>query len=111
MLIGINEHVRNTPGKAAFIVSSAAGDDVRTYAQFAERTARLANAFAARGVGPDDRIAIMLPNSIEFFEVWGAASRLHAPVVLVNWHLKRDELSYILEDSGTKLLVAHCGPS
>ena len=27
--------------------------------------------------------------------------------MLVNWHLKRDELSYILEDSGTKLLVAH----
>jgi long-chain acyl-CoA synthetase len=103
MRLGIGEHARQTPDKPALIL----GDDVRTFAEFSERTARLASAFAARGIGADDRVAIMLPNSIEFFEVWGAASRLHAPVVLVNWHLKRDELAYILEDSNTLLLVAH----
>src|SRR5262245_27726251 len=103
MLIGIHEHVAQTPDKAALIC----GDDVRTFAEFDERTTRLAHTLAARGIEAEDRVAIMLPNSIEFFEVWGAASKLHAPVVLVNWHLKRDELAYILEDSGTRLLVAH----
>jgi long-chain acyl-CoA synthetase len=103
MNIGIQEHVARTPDKPALIC----GDDVRTYAEFDERTTRLARTLAARGISADDRVAIMLPNSIEFFEVWAAASKLHAPVVLVNWHLKREELAYILEDSGTKLLVAH----
>jgi long-chain acyl-CoA synthetase len=103
MIIGISEHARRTPDKPALIL----GEDVRTFAQLDERTTRLAHALEARGIGADDRVAIMLPNCIEFFEVWGAASKLSAPVVLVNWHLKRDELTYILEDSGAKLLVAH----
>ena len=103
MIIGISEHARRTPDKPALIL----GEDVRTFAQLDERTTRLAHALEARGIAADDRVAIMLPNSIEFFEVWGAASKLNAPVVLVNWHLKRDELTYILEDSGAKLLVAH----
>src|SRR5262245_499197 len=103
MDIGIHEHVARTPDKPALICDGV----IRSFAEFDERTTRLAHAIAARGIGADDRVAIMLPNSIEFFEVWGAASKLHAPVVLVNWHLKRDELAYILEDSGTRLLVAH----
>jgi long-chain acyl-CoA synthetase len=103
MTIGISEHARRTPDKPALVL----GDRIVTYAGFEERTTRLARALEARGIAADDRVAIMLPNSVEFFEVWGAASKLDAPVVLVNWHLKRDELTHILDDSGAKLLVAH----
>lgn len=103
MVIGITEHARLTPGKPALVL----GDRVVTYADFDERTTRLAHALEARGIAAGDRVAIMLPNSVEFFEVWAAATKLQAPVVLVNWHLKRDELTYILGDSGAKLLVAH----
>jgi long-chain acyl-CoA synthetase len=49
----------------------------------------------------------MLPNSVEFFEAWAAANKLNASVVLVNWHLKTEELAYILADSGSRVLVAH----
>src|SRR5699024_9059482 len=61
---------------------------------------------ASNGVGQGDRVAIMLPNSIVYFEVWAAAAQLGASVVLVNWHLKRDELDYILTDSAARVLVA-----
>jgi len=101
--IGITQHARSTPDKPALVLH----DRVVTFGGFDERTTRLAHALESRGVAADDRVAIMLPNSIEFFEVWAAASKLRAPVVLVNWHLKRDELTYILADSGAKLLVAH----
>jgi len=94
---------RTEPDRPALIC----GDVVRTYAELDERSTRLAHALAARGVGPEDRVAIMLPNSIEFFETWTAASKLGASVVLVNWHLKSDELAYILEDSGATALVSH----
>ncbi len=98
----VSERARLTPDKAAFVV----GDQARTYAEFDERTTRLAHALRSRGVQARDRVAIMLPNGFEFFETWAAASKLHAPVVLVNWHLKADELTYILTDSGASIIVS-----
>jgi len=102
-LLGITAHARANPDHPAFVL----GEQVRTFAEFDERTTRLAHAFARRGVGVGDRVAVMLPNGIEFFEAWAAATKLGAPVVLVNWHLKAEELGYILTDSGARLLVAH----
>lgn len=101
--LGISAHVRATPDRPAFVL----GDTVRTFGEFDERTTRLARAIARQGIGVGDRVAVMLPNSIEFFEAWAAATKLGAPVVLVNWHLKAEELGYILADSGARLLVAH----
>ena len=101
--LGISAHAQATPDRPALV----AGDTVRTFADFDERTTRLAHALARRGVAAGDRVAIMLPNGLEFFETWAAATKLDAPVVLVNWHLKADELAYILEDSQARLLVAH----
>jgi long-chain acyl-CoA synthetase len=95
--------VRDQPGKPAFVE----GERVTTYGEFGDRAGRLARVLAALGAGSGDRVAIMLPNSTAFFETWAAAAELHASVVLVNWHLKRDELAYILDDSGAKVLVAH----
>ena len=101
--LGISARARATPDRPALV----SGDTTRTFAEFDARTTRLAHALARRGVRAGDRVAIMLPNGIEFFETWAAATKLDAPVVLVNWHLKADELAYILEDSQARLLVAH----
>src|SRR5690348_7864165 len=100
-LPSVSERARTEPGRPAFVL----GEQVRTYGEFDERTTRLAHALRGRGIGPGDRVAIMLPNGIEFFETWAAATKLEAAVVLVNWHLKADELGYILTDSGASLLV------
>jgi long-chain acyl-CoA synthetase len=94
---------RTEPDRPALIC----GGDVRTFGELDARTTRLANALAARGVGDGDRVAIMLPNSIEFFEAWAATNKVNASVVLVNWHLKTEELAYILADSGSRVLLAH----
>jgi long-chain acyl-CoA synthetase len=104
-LPSVSERARTEPGRPAFVL----GQQVRTYGDFDERTTRLAHALRRRGIGPGDRVAIMLPNGIEFFETWAAATKLEAAVVLVNWHLKADELGYILTDSGASLLVADPG--
>jgi long-chain acyl-CoA synthetase len=101
--LGISAHAAATPDKPALI----SGDETRTFAEFDVRTTRLAHALARRGVGAGDRVAVMLPNGVEFFETWAAASKLDAPVVLVNWHLKADELAYILGDSQARVIVGH----
>ncbi|MBM3672136.1 MAG: AMP-binding protein [Actinobacteria bacterium] len=100
---GIATWTRTEPDRVAFY----SDDETRTYGELDARSTRLAHALAALGVAAEDRVAIMLPNSIEFFETWLAASKIGASVVLVNWHLKSDELAYILEDSGAKALVSH----
>jgi long-chain acyl-CoA synthetase len=100
---GISTWARKEPDRPALVC----GDRVVTYAAFDERTTGSARALASRGVGAGDRVAIMLPNGVEFFEVWAAASKLGASIVPVNWHLKADELDYLLTDSQARVLVAH----
>ncbi len=50
---------------------------------------------------------MMLRNDFAFFEVSGAAAALGSPVVPINWHLKAEEVAYILADSGAEILVCH----
>jgi long-chain acyl-CoA synthetase len=52
-------------------------------------------------------VAAVLPNGIEFFEVATAASMLDAPFLPVNWHLRADELTYILADAEVAVVVGH----
>ena len=46
------------------------------------------------------------PNGFEFFETAAASCRAEARFLPVNWHLKTDELAWILADSGAQVLVA-----
>src|SRR3954451_16686023 len=98
-------HARSTPDKPALVV----GDAVRTYGALADRSARLATVLRSRGVPADGTgaVAAMVPNGFEFFEVAAAACRAEARFLPVNWHLKSDELGWILADSGAQVLVAH----
>jgi long-chain acyl-CoA synthetase len=97
-------HARTTPDKPALVM----GDGVRTFGDLASRAARLAGAFVEAGAEPatDTPVAVMLPNSMEFFEVAAATARGEMRFLPVNWHLKGDELAYILTDSGARVLVA-----
>ena len=82
-------------------------DEVKiTYAEILEAADRLAGFLSDKGVQKGDRIALFLRNSPEFIYTVFAASKLGAVVVPVNTFLKEEELSYILEDSGSAVLVA-----
>jgi long-chain acyl-CoA synthetase len=82
------------------------GDRVTTFQELEERTNRLAHVLIGRGVEPLDRVAVMLANGREFLEAGLAAAKAAAEIVPINWHLKRDEVAWILADSGAKVLVA-----
>jgi long-chain acyl-CoA synthetase len=97
------EHGAATPDRLALRV----GDARRSYGELAARSSRLAGVFAAAGAEAGGVVAAMLPNGIEFFETAAAACRAEQYFLPVNWHLKADELAYILGDSGARVLVAH----
>src|SRR5581483_9460599 len=79
----------------------------RTFAELDERSARLAAVLRGLGAGPGERVALMLPNSCEWFETNAAIARTGAQLVPVNWHLRGDEVAWILSDSDARILVTH----
>jgi len=82
------------------------GDASFTWAQFQERVFRLANALKHRGVGPGDKVAFICPNIPPMLEAHYAVPLLGAALVSVNIRLSAGEISYILNHSDAKVVVA-----
>ncbi|GIJ54393.1 long-chain-fatty-acid--CoA ligase [Virgisporangium aurantiacum] len=79
---------------------------VLTYADLAERSARVAAFLRAQGVRPGDRVAVMLPNVPEFATAYFGILRAGAVVVPMNPLLKEREVAYYLADSDARLILA-----
>jgi long-chain acyl-CoA synthetase len=75
------------------------------YAELDERAARFAGLLRLRGVGPGDRVALLLPNEPAYIAAFSGALRLGAIVVPLNPLLKSGEIDQRLNDSGASLLV------
>ncbi|MGD6748222.1 acyl-CoA synthetase [Streptomyces sp. BH106] len=59
------------------------------------------------GLERGDAFAVVLPNSVEFFTAYLAASQAGFYLVPVNHHLVGPEIAWIVSDSGAKVLIAH----
>jgi len=82
-------------------------DDVElSYGALAEGSARMAGLLKERGIGPGDRVGVMLPNVPYFPVAYFGVLRLGATVVPMNVLLKGREVEYYLEDSGAKAVIA-----
>jgi long-chain acyl-CoA synthetase len=79
----------------------------RSHAEVADRAERIAGGLQRRGVRQGDSVCILMRNDIAFIEAAYAAMRLGAYAVPVNWHFKPEEISYVLKDSGTSVLIGH----
>ena len=98
----ISRNARRHPDKASLIFQ----DSELTYAQLDERTNRLANALAARGVGPGDNVAVLMFNRLEVVEAFFGCHKAGATPVPVNFRLVQDEVDYIMENSGAVGIIA-----
>jgi acyl-CoA synthetase (AMP-forming)/AMP-acid ligase II len=78
--------------------------DTRPYGALQERVNRLANALQAMGAGRGDKVAVMSLNSIPYVEIYYAAARLGAVFVPLNYRLKREEISYMCNNSQSSVL-------
>ncbi len=87
-------------------LSRGAPDEVRTYADLAERSNRIAARLIAKGVAPGDRFAIMMRNHPEFVEGMIAASITGAVFVPIDPRTRGDKLAYMLAKSGCAGVIA-----
>jgi long-chain acyl-CoA synthetase len=81
-------------------------DIVLSYAALDGASAHVAGLLAARGVGPGDRVGVMLPNVPYFPVVYYGILRLGAAVVPMNVLLKGRETAFYLKDPGAKAVFA-----
>jgi long-chain acyl-CoA synthetase len=75
------------------------------YGALWDQTRAYAGALRDRGVGPGDRVAVVIPNVPDFVRVYYAVLALGAVVVPVHLLFKADEIEYVLRDSGATLAV------
>jgi 3-oxocholest-4-en-26-oate---CoA ligase len=88
-------------------VAFVQGDVRRTWAEFDERSARLAGVFKDAGLGVGSKVGQFLYNSPEFMETYFAALKIRSVPFNVNYRYLDDELFYLLENADAEALVFH----
>jgi crotonobetaine/carnitine-CoA ligase len=77
-----------------------------SFAAMAGRAEAAAAALAHVGIRRGDKVALMLPNCVEFLELWFGTAVLGAVLVPVNTGLRGEGLRHVIEHSEARLLVA-----
>ena len=96
-------HAERLASKPA-IVMAGSGETV-SYADLERRANRGAHALRALGLANGDALAIACDNRLEFFDIYWAAQRSGVILVLLSARLKTDEIAYIVNDSGARVLL------
>lgn len=101
----------DTPLRRAELTSGAKvavvdGDHRFTYRQMADRVARIRGGLRRLGLVDGDRVAGLALNSFRHLEAWYAVPTAHLVFNDLNVRLALDELAFIVEDSGARVLLA-----
>ncbi len=96
-------YAKESPDKPA-IVMARSGETV-SYGQLDRASNKGAHLFRKLGLQTGDCMAIYMENRADFMQVAWAAYRAGLYIALIASHLKTDEVRYILENSGSKVLV------
>jgi long-chain acyl-CoA synthetase len=68
------------------------------------RSSQVAQALAAEGIEPQNRVAFIDKNSPAFFEIQFAAAKLNAVITPINWRLAPTEMREIINDAEARVL-------
>ena len=75
------------------------GDLERTWSDYDDRAARIANLLTSHGLGDDSKVGIYLHNSNEYLEVQYGVFKIKGVPINVNYRYKEDELVYLLDNA------------
>ncbi len=98
----IERNARLHPDRLAFAYD---GERI-THAAYLARVERLAAGLTRAGVEPRDRIVVLSQNNLEFIDLYGAAARLGAIIVPINWRLSAEEIAYVVADAAPTIVIA-----
>jgi fatty-acyl-CoA synthase len=76
-----------------------------TYGELAAKARSLAIALDELGIGAGERVAILSPNAARFLVALYGVPAFGRVLVPINFRLNRDEVAYIIEHSGSSVLL------
>lgn len=97
----IQQHAQQRPYKPAFSFA----DKQFTYQQLSEQINNLSSALLTQGLGPQDKVATVLPNCVEQLLLIWAVTHIGAVVVPLSPLLQDKAVTDLAEDANTKLLI------
>jgi long-chain acyl-CoA synthetase len=77
-----------------------------THGQFKEKCDRLAAGLDKAGIRKGDRLGVVAHNCDEFMILYGAAAKMGAILLPVNWRFQQDEMDFVLNDCNPKVVFA-----
>jgi long-chain acyl-CoA synthetase len=78
-----------------------------TYRELNQSVNRLAHVFLDLGIRKGDKVATILPNSFELYEIYWAVAAIGAVVVPLSPLLRGSGLVSLLQDSDTAMVITH----
>jgi long-chain acyl-CoA synthetase len=81
--------------------------DVRlSHRQYKEKCDQLAAGLILSGIKKGDRLGVVAQNCLEYMILYGAAAKIGAIMLPVNWRFQEDEVKYVLNDCTPKFVFA-----
>ncbi|WP_339713690.1 AMP-binding protein [uncultured Sneathiella sp.] len=71
------------------------------------RANKIATGLIAKGVSHGEAINLLMRNDIEFIVGMAAATQIGAVGTPINTHFSADDVAYIINDSGAKVVISH----
>jgi oxalate---CoA ligase len=94
------------PGSSAPAIVSTSASVVVNYKALAEQVERLSGRLCNAGLKSGDRVAIVLPNSLEFLVVFLALTHARLIAVPLNPADKPDEVQFFIQDAQAAAVIA-----
>jgi len=98
----IKRNARVLNNKIAFIFE----EQRVTYRQLMEHVDRVTCGLIEVGLEKGDRIGVLAKNSMEYIYLYGAAAKMGAIMLPINWRLNPQEVEYIISDGSPKIIFA-----
>jgi fatty-acyl-CoA synthase len=76
-----------------------------SYADFSLLCRKTTSWLQTQGIGKDDKVAVWLVNRVEWLALFFALARVGATLVSVNTRYRSEEVTYLLNRSGARMLV------
>ncbi|SIS77878.1 acyl-CoA synthetase MbcS [Salimicrobium salexigens] len=103
----MEKYARGEERKALIWIDSEGNKKEATYQQLMRRVNKIGNAFLNEGLKPGDKIVIMIPRTIEAYEVYLAAMKTGIIIIPGSEMLRAKDLQYRIEHGEAKAVACY----